>query len=76
MENIFNKLKIINDLLKIILKYLTKSQNNLLNGKLDDINIIEIIKYDQKIMIKLKTKLCRDKIFEICAKYGKLENMK
>jgi len=50
MENLFIKLKIINDLWKIILKYLTKPQNNL-SEKLEYVDEKEIINYDSKLMI-------------------------
>jgi hypothetical protein len=77
MENLFIKLKIINDLSKIILKCLTKSQNNLLNEKLEYVDEKEIIKYDSKLMIKtIKNKNKNIDLFDYCAKYGKLENMK
>mgnify|MGYP007124443208 CR=1 FL=1 len=39
MKKLFTKLNIIKDLSKIILKYLTKSQNNLLNKNLQKLNI-------------------------------------
>jgi len=77
MENIFIKLRIINDLSKIILKYLTKSQNNLLNDELEEKDIKGIIKHDSKLMIKIiKNKNNNRNIFDYCAEYGKLENMK
>jgi len=75
MENLFIKLRIINDLSKIILKYLTKSQNNLLNKKLENIDEREIIKYDSKLMLRIIKSKNGNK-FEYCAEYGKLENMK
>jgi len=77
MENLSVKLKIINDLWKKILKYLTKSQNNLLIKKLEYVNEKEIIKYDSKLMIKIiKNKNKNKNIFDYCGEYGKLENMK
>jgi hypothetical protein len=39
MENVFIKLKIINDLSKIIQKYLTTSQNKLLNKNLQKLDM-------------------------------------
>mgnify|MGYP001371839268 CR=1 FL=1 len=74
MENIFTKLGIINDLSIQIIKFLIESHKNLLN-KNGKIEIREIIKYDPKLMVKLKDYLNDDEIFRICAKYGKLENM-
>jgi len=41
MENIFYRLRIINDLSKIVMKYLTKSQYILLNGELNSINMTQ-----------------------------------
>jgi len=73
MENLFIKLKIINDLWKIILKFITTSHNNLLN-KVKSIDSYEIIKYDSKLMI-IKKKLNKN-VFGYCAKYVKLDNMK
>jgi hypothetical protein len=75
MRNIFIKLRIINDLSKIILKYLTKSQNNLLKKKLEEIDEKEIIKYDSKLMLRIIKSRNKNK-FHYCAEYGKLENMK
>ena len=57
MNNLFIKLKIINDLSKIILSYLTKSHNNLLSNKLGNINTEEIIKYDSRLMVNIKDKI-------------------
>jgi len=76
MEEIFIKLKIINDLSKIILRYLTNSQNKLLNKNSRNLEIEEIIKYDSKLMVSLKKILNRNKILDICTLYGKLDNMK
>jgi hypothetical protein len=76
MEHIFEESNIISDLSKIIRKYLTNNQNNLLNKKYEKIKIGEIIKYDPKLMIIIEEIIDKTKIFEICAKYGKLENMK
>jgi len=75
MEKIFIKIKITNDLSKIILRYLTKSQNSLLNEKSKNFNIKEIIKYDSKLIVNIKDKLNKNTI-AICAKYGNLQNMK
>jgi len=76
MKCIFVELKIINNLLKIILKYLIESHNNLLNKKLNEIDIKKIIKYDSKLMVILVDELVKRKIIEICAEYGKFENIK
>jgi len=68
MENLFIRSRIINDLSKIILKYLTKSQNNLLNKKLEKMNKKEIIKHDSKLMIKI-VKNKNENTFKYSAKY-------
>ena len=77
MEDLFIKLKIINDLSKIILKCLTKSQINLLKNKLEKIRSEEIVIHDPKLIVNIK-ELLSDKYltFEICSEYGNLEIMK
>lgn len=54
MEDLFVKLKIINDLSKIILKYLTSSHTKLLNGNSQETNMCTIIIYDPKLMVYMK----------------------
>jgi hypothetical protein len=50
MKNLFIVLKIIENLLEIIIIYLTDSHINLLNEKLEKIDIEKIIKYDPELM--------------------------
>jgi hypothetical protein len=74
-ENIFTKLKIIADLSKIIRKYLTNSHNNFLDGELKNVNTKEIIKYHDKLMLRIKN-IIKYNVFIDSAEYGKFKNMK
>jgi len=74
-EDLFMKIEIINDLLNLIKKYLTESHKKILK-ELKNINMDEIVIYDPKLMVIMKMKLKKYRIFEKCAKYGRLENMK
>jgi len=76
MKIIFEKIKIISDISDIISKYLSKSQNDLLNKNVENTDIDEIIKYDSKLIVSMKKKLKKHKIFGICVEYEKQENMK
>mgnify|MGYP001405696698 CR=1 FL=1 len=77
MENLFIKLKIVKDLSKIILGYLTKSQYNLLNKRIELVDKEEIILFDSKLLVCIMKYLDdKNKIFELCTKFGKLKNMK
>jgi len=76
MENIFIKLNIIDDLSIIILKYLTTSHYNILKKNTSKIDYKKIIKYDSKLMVKIKKKLDKRTIMSECVTSGKLENVK
>ena len=80
MDQILDKL-IIKDIKNIIYSYLSKSHKIILkiNNNNEDFDMEDLIKYDSEIMIyaiEEKYKYNQNKLFKICAKNGKLENMK
>jgi hypothetical protein len=79
INNIFATINIINDLKTIILKYITESHKNILDMDNCDFKIEQIISKDNKLMNYILKELDLDEkknIFSLCAKFGKLENMK
>jgi hypothetical protein len=72
MENLFIELKIIKDVLKIILKYLTKSHNNLINNQLKCIDTREIIIYDSRRQAALASRgIASNAIFDLFIHFTK-----
>src|ERR1700730_12170738 len=79
MENILDNLNIIKPLRSIIYNYLSKSHKRILNLSNNEIDIDNLIKYDAELMIYYINFYYKNRnvtFFNICAKYGKLDNMK
>jgi len=78
MENIFTKLNIPRDIIKIILTNITKSHKYILGFKDNKYHVNNIVKYDENLIfycIKLKL-IKKKKVISTFARYGNLEKIK
>ena len=78
INKILEKVKIIKEIQKIILKNLSESQNAILNRKNKQVKMEELIRYDGLLMkyIIKKINYKEEEIIKLCAKYGKIKNIK
>jgi len=73
---IFRKIKNNKRFIKNNIRIFNIKSTKLLDKKLENIDISEIIKFDPVLVVNNEIELNEQKTFEICVEYAKLENMK